>query len=106
MNANKFFKEIIGYLGIILLFIFFILQAKYIFLLYGALILISIHLVIQNGIKQGLFLSIILLILGTIPVLTEHFLGDVGKKIFVIIGIVFVIIYLIIKYKKGENIWY
>ena len=100
MNANKL-NNLIGALAIIGLIAFFYTKGTY----YPFYIFSMLCFLLYFLIRKELFLMLILLSLGTIPVFIEYVYGDFGKKVFVILGGILVILFLIKKHIEGHNIW-
>ena len=101
MNVNKW-NYLLGTLAVTSLIAFFYTKGTY----YPFYIVSMVSFILYFSIRKELFLLIILLSLGAIPVMVEYIYGDFGKKMFVVLASIFAIIYLIKKYRAGHNIWY
>ena len=101
MNVNKW-NYLVGTLAIISLIAFFYTQGTY----YPFYILSMICFILYFSIRKELFLLTILLSLGAIPVLVEYIYGDLGKKVFVVLGGISVVLFFIKRHRDGKNIWY
>ncbi len=101
MNVHKL-NNFIGAFAVIGLIAFFYTKGTY----YPFYIFSMLCFVLYFLIRKKLFSLLILLSLGTVPVFVEHTYGDFGKKVFVILGGMFAILFLIKKHREGHNIWY
>ena len=101
MNVNKW-NYLVGALAIISLIAFFYTKGTY----YPFYIVSMICFILYFSIRKELFLLIILLSLGAIPVLVEYIYGDFGKKVFVVLSGIFAVLFLIKRHKEGKSIWY
>jgi hypothetical protein len=101
MSVNKW-NNLIGAFAVIGLIAFFYTKGTY----YPFYIFSMLCFVLYFLIRKELFVLIVLLSLGAVPVFIEYIYGDFGKKIFVILGAIFVILFLIKKHREGHNIWY
>ncbi len=94
-------SEYCFFLGIAFFAIFILLKGEYLLILGIALFFSYLFLYLNNGIKMVLM---VMLLTAFAIVLTEYLDEDI-KKVVIAVGGMLVIVRLISKYKKGENIW-
>jgi len=96
-------NNILDYLSLILLGIFVITKAQYMFILYSALLLF-IYYFLREGHKGLIKLGYIIFLIALSLIIPKYF-GDDGKKIIVVLGSIFVVIFFLKRYKDGKSIW-
>lgn len=101
MNVNKL-NYLIIVIALFSFFTYIYTQGVYIWLLIISVCFFTLSFLI----KKQFFKAIMLFSLGSILPFIEYFFGCIGKKVFVVLGGIFVIIVLVRKYIKGENIWH